>query len=117
MRRILLCAILAVFGLGAQNTPPADGTPLLRAKLSLEMARARVLEDRYDDASSALRDASKALANYERDSPGPRAHTARNIRQEIDAFVPRIPHNRQDAVDRIDIWRGPIEKWYGARQK
>src|ERR1051326_1923678 len=46
------------------------GTPLPRAKRALERARARVLEDRYTDAAAALRDASKSLADYERDSPG-----------------------------------------------
>jgi len=117
MRRILLCAVLAVFTLGAQKTQPLDGTPLLRAKLALEMARARVLEDRYADASAALRDASRSLIDYIKDSPGPHAETADFIRQEIDVLAPRLPRNHEDTIDRIDLWRRPIDQWYAAQQK
>jgi len=110
--RVVLCAALAMGGAVAQ-TQKVDGTPLWRAKLALEMARARVLEDRFADASASLRDASKALADYEKDSPGPHAETARFIRQEIEAYAPRIVRNHEDALDRIDLWRQPIDQWYG----
>jgi len=107
-------AALALFLLPAQTPQPqaVDGTPLLRAKLALEMARARVLEDRYADASAALRDASKALADYEKDSPGPHAETARFIRGELDSYARQIVRNHADALDRIDLWRQPVDQWY-----
>lgn len=114
--RILLCAALAMGGIVAQ-TQRVDGTPLLRAKLALEMARARVLEDRFADASASLRDASRALADYQKDSPGPHAETARFIRQELDAYAPRIVGNHADALDRIDLWRQPVEQWYADTHK
>jgi hypothetical protein len=112
------CALAAlVLLLVSAQTPqpqPVDGTPLLRAKLALEMARARVLEDRFADAAASLRDASKALADYAKDSPGPHAETALFIRGELDSYAAQIVRNHADALDRIDLWRQPVEQWYGA---
>jgi hypothetical protein len=113
MLRTLLITIVAAVSLSAQTAPqPVDGTPLWRAKLALEMARARVLENRYADASASLRDASKALADYEKASPGPHAETARFIRGELDSYASQIVRNHADALDRIDLWRQPVDQWY-----
>jgi len=114
MWRLCFGAMLAVFAAGGQTGKaiPVDGTPLWRAKLALETARARVLENRYDAASGALRDTAHALADYEKLSPGPHAETARFIRQEIESYGPQIARRHEDALDRIDLWRGPIDEWY-----
>lgn len=110
------CGLAALFlFLVSAQTPqpqPVDGMPLLRAKLALETARARVLEDRFADAAAALRDASKALTDYAKDSPGPHAETARFIRSELESYATQIVRNHADAVDRIDLWRQPVEQWY-----
>jgi len=107
-------AALVLVVLSAQTPKPqaVDGTPLWRAKLAFERARANVLESRFADAASALRDASKALADYEKASPGPHAETARFIRGELDSYAPQIVRNHADALDRIDLWRQPIDDWY-----
>lgn len=118
MFRLFLCTIVAAVGLAAQPAPqPVDGTPLWRAKLAFELARARVLENRYADAAAALRDASKALADYEKASPGPHAETSRFIRGELDVYAPRMVRNHEDALDRIDLWRQPIDEWYASLRK
>jgi hypothetical protein len=94
-----------------------DGTPLLKAKLALEMARGAVLENRFDDAAKALRDASKALADYEVLSPGPHAETSAFIRQEIDSYARRIVRDHSDALDHIDLWLIPVNKWQAPLEK
>lgn len=118
MLRAILSLIVVCFALPAQTREvPVDGTPLLRAKLALELARSRVLENRYDDASAALRLASKALGDYAKLSPGPHAETADFIRQEIARYSPRVIRNQQDALDRIDLWSEPVDKWYADTHK
>ena len=113
MVRVFLATIAVATGLGAQTAAqPVDGTPLLRAKLAFEMARARVLENRFADAGTTLRDAAQALADYQRDFPGPHAETAQFIRGEIEQYGARIERNHEDALDRIDLWRLPVERWY-----
>jgi hypothetical protein len=121
MLRILMCTAIVALLASAQSPQtrpqPVDGTPLLRAKLALEMARSRALEDRYTDVSSALRDASKALRDYENLSPGPHAETAAYMRQVIDSFARRASRDRDDAVDRIQMWLGVVNQWYTATLK
>ena len=116
-----MCAAVVTLIASAQSPhsqpQQVDGTPLLRAKLSLEMARSRALEDRYAEVSSALRDASKALRDYENLSPGPHAETAAYIRQEIDSFARRASRDREDTVDRIQMWLGVVNQWYTATLK
>lgn len=115
--KTLLCAIIAAGALGAQPAERVDGTPLWRARLALEMARARVVENRYTDASASLRDAATALADFARDFPGPHAETAAFIRQKMEAYAPNLAGNPTDALDRIDLWRQPVERWYGETHK
>src|SRR5690242_1815945 len=97
---MLMCAAVVTLIASAQSPQtkpqPVNGTPLLRAKLALETARARALEDRNTEVSPALRDASKALRDYENLSPGPHAETAAYIRQEIDSFARRASRDRED---------------------
>jgi hypothetical protein len=118
MLRVLLMIMALCFGLVAQTRGSRDrsydGTPLLKAKLALEMARNDVLESRFSHAASALREASKSLADYEALSPGPHAETAAFIRQEIDAYAKRIVRDHSDALDHIDLWLGPVNKWASA---
>jgi hypothetical protein len=86
----LAALVLLLVSAQTPQPQPVDGTPLLRAKLALEMARARVLEDRFADAAASLRDASKALADYAKDSPGPHAETALFIRGELDSYAAQM---------------------------
>ena len=95
---------------GRRNAAPAR-------EAALETARSRALEDRYTEVSSALRDASKALRDYENLSPGPHAETAAFIRQEIDSFARRASRDRDDTVDRIEMWLGVVNQWYTATLK
>src|SRR5690242_20367925 len=114
MLRVLGCAVLMMLAAGAQTPRPVDGTPLLRAKLALEMAHARVLENRFDAAGAALRDASKALADYENLSPGPHAETSAFIRTEMNTYAKNIAHEHGDALVRIELWQEPVDHWYEA---
>jgi hypothetical protein len=112
--RVLFLLLGIVIACGAQTPAPKipyDGTPLLKTKLALELARARVREDRFQDAASALRDAAHALADYEKLSPGPHAETAEFIRHEIEAYASKIGRNHEDAADRIDLWLERANRW------
>jgi hypothetical protein len=123
--RSFLMATLVVAAAGAQTAPQPrteerdrviryDGTPLLKAKLALEDARGCVAEDRYQDAAAALRNASHALVDYQSEERGPHAETADYIHQQIDSYLEKLErvHNREDAIDRINFWLGPINRWY-----
>lgn len=115
--RLLVCTILTIGGLSAQTAARYDGTPLLKAKLALDRAQSTALEHRYADTAAALRDASKALGDFARDFPGPHAETADFIRREIDSYAPGLARrdrnlDPQDARDRIELWREPVDHWY-----
>jgi hypothetical protein len=89
-----------------------EGTmPLLEAKQNLELARTRVLENKYKDAAAPLRAAAQDLSAYEMLSPGPRATNAEYYRERIDTFAHIIRHRPADAVAQIDAWLAPINKW------
>jgi hypothetical protein len=91
-----------------------DDLPLLRAKQNLELARARVLEDKYKDARMPLQAAAQALADFETASPGPEAVQAEYMRQQIQQFAAHVGERPADAVERIDSWLDPVQHWYQA---
>jgi hypothetical protein len=127
-RGILAAAVLAVLAIGAQtprDTPKTgerdrkinyDGTPLWKAKLALETARSRVLEDRYPDAVAALRDTRRALTDFESGDHGPHAEMSQYIREQISAYEEKMVrlHDQEDALDRIALWLEPVNRWYEA---
>jgi Tfp pilus assembly protein PilX len=114
-RAFLLFAISAASLPAQRPAAPAprvyDGTPLLRATLALEKARSRVLEERFTEAPAALRDAEKALRDYERDEPGPHADRSATMRQEIESAIDRGFRDPSDTVDRINVWLGELAAW------
>src|SRR5689334_2572137 len=121
MLRGLLIVLGMCLAAAAQTPLPAkrsvDGTPLLKARLALEQARSRVVEDRFDDAAESLRNASKALADYQDASPGPHAETAAYVREEIDTYARRIARDHSDAFDHIALWLNRVNQWRPDKHK
>jgi len=91
--------------------------PLLRARQNLMLARSRVLDQKYADAKLPLREAADALSSFAALFPGPRAETAKTIREDILAYAQEIAHHHDDAVDKIDAWLDPVNQWYQALSK
>jgi len=86
--------------------------PLLRAKSNLELARTRILNGKYKDARAPLRAAAQALADFQRQFPGPHAEDADRMRQQMLEYADRIDDHRSDILDRINAtWLDPIAKW------
>src|SRR5690242_3384798 len=89
------------------------GTPLLSARLSLQLAKSRILEQRDAEAATALRSAAQALADYERLSPGPHDWEAEYIRGQLLDYAARLSWNESEMLDRIEyLWFSPINDWY-----
>jgi|SRR5579883_1617133 len=89
-----------------------DGNmPLLQAHQNLELAKSRILEDKARDAAAPLRAAAQALADFERQSPGPDAERADFIRQQMLEQAGRVSHDHSDALDWINSWLATVERW------
>jgi hypothetical protein len=111
MKAYRLVGLLSLVGLLALHGAPAfgqtirvnpdDGTPLLSASLSLQQARANLLEARPQAAEAALRVAAGHLAAYEVLSPGPQANEAEFIRQQILEQTARINDDPYELCGRI----------------
>lgn len=98
-----------------------DGNmPLMRAQENLELARARILNDRSKDARGPLRAAAQALADFERTAPGPHAEDAEYMRQKMLQIADKIDGDRDGLLDNINVtWLPVIQKWQaegGAKQ-
>jgi hypothetical protein len=92
---------------------PDEGTPLLSASLSLQVARSHILEGEPQAAEAALRAAAGHLAAYEVLSPGPQAGQAEFIRQQILQQTARMNDDPYELCDRIVyLWLAPVEHWY-----
>lgn len=88
------------------------GVPLLRAQQNLELARARILEGRPQDAPGPLRAAAQALADFEQLFPGLHAQDAAYMRQQMLAYADKVSREQGDVLDRIELmWLAPIQKW------
>jgi len=86
--------------------------PLMKVRENLNLARARVLEGKYNDAKAPLRAAAQALADYEKLSPGPHSERAASMRQAMEEFANHVPHNQDEATTKIDLWLDPVNSWY-----
>jgi hypothetical protein len=92
---------------------PDEGTPLLSASLSLELARSRILQARPEAAAEALRSAARHLAAYEVLSPGPQAEQAEWMRRQILEQTARMNDDPYELCDRIVyLWLAPVEHWF-----
>jgi hypothetical protein len=85
--------------------------PLLRAHQNLELARARVLEDKYKGAAAPRRSAAQALDDFNRLVPGPHGTTATYMAQDMRAYAGRINRDRGDAMTNIEMWLDRVDKW------
>jgi hypothetical protein len=85
--------------------------PLMKAKENLQLARARVLDGKPKDAAAPLRAAAEALADWERQAPGPHTQEAESMRQSMLAYANNIHKDHADAVERITSWLTPVEQW------
>ena len=88
--------------------------PLLKVRQNLQLAKARVLEDKYKEAAAPLRAAAEGLAQYQLLFPGPRAETAEAMRQEMETYARNIARDHVRAADKIDDWLQPVQQWYSA---
>ncbi len=96
----------------------SDGhMPLLKARENLQLARARVLEEKYKDAEAPLRAAADALAAYARISRGPQAEQAQAMRTAIEALAKEIGSRHDGALERIDSWLDPVTQWNQAIER
>jgi hypothetical protein len=111
----LFLSLALAIGAAAQTTRlnSDPGTPLLSAILSLQLARAQILEADPEAAAAALRTAAQQLASYEILSPGPQAMQAEYIRRQILDQIARMHDDPRELVDRIDyLWLAPVNHWY-----
>lgn len=89
-----------------------EGTmPLLEARQNLELARIRILENKYKDAAAPLRAAARNLSDYEQLTSAPRAQDAEYYRERIETFSRIIRNRPANAAEQIDAWLAPINKW------
>ena len=109
--KLLIGAVLMASTALCQQQP--QGTPLLSARLSLQLAKSPILEQRNAEAATALRSVAQALADYERLSPGPRDGEAEYIRGQLLDYAARPNWNESEMLDRIDYLRfSPVNDWY-----
>jgi hypothetical protein len=117
--RLLLSVILLSAVGFAQNyrlnprpVNPNDGTPLMSASQSLQMAIARIIEERPEAAGAALREAWRQLGVYQQLFPGPRAGQVELMRQQILAQTTRMHDDPYEIADRIFfLWLEPVDRW------
>ena len=104
-------ALLAVLS-AVKRERASTEMPLLSARQNLMLARSRVLEQKYADATLPLREAAEALSSFEALFPGPRAEAAHAMREDILAYAREIAHHHTDALDKINEWLDPVNQWY-----
>ena len=95
---------------GVIRTRVDGNVPLLQAQLNLELARARILEDKPRDAVAPMRAAAVALADFGKSAPGPDAQDADSIRQKILDQTERVAHDPSETVDWINSWLATVER-------
>ena len=91
--------------------------PLLKTRQNLELARSRVLEDKYNDASAPLRAAAEGLAAFAAQSEGPLAERASSMRSQIEDYARTVRERPSDAVDRINGWLDPVNEWLNGKPR
>jgi len=113
MHRVVLSILLVGTAFaGETRVDTNEGTPLLSVSLSLQLARARIMEARPEAAAGALRDAARHLTAVEGLFPGPDAGEAEYIRQQILEQSGRIYDKPSEIIDRIDyLWLRPVNHW------
>jgi hypothetical protein len=87
--------------------------PLRVARRNLLLARSRVLEHRYSEATQPLLITAEALAFFEAQETGygwPGAD-AGDTRQQILNYAKGIETNNSNAVSNIDTWLDQIRQW------
>jgi len=89
--------------------------PLLEAHQYLLWARSEVLEENDPGAISALLTASRALATFETQEPGPHGKDAEYTRQRIVEYTRVMAGDPSDAVSRIDNWMNRVSHWDGGK--
>jgi hypothetical protein len=119
LHRILLSMTLLGTAFGQTvRVDPNEGSPLLSASLSLQLARSRILEARPEPAAEALRDAVRHLAGVEALFPGPEAEHAGYMREQILEQTARIHDNPSEIIDRIDyLWLAAVYDWLNNGKK
>lgn len=89
-----------------------DGNePLMQARLNLQLARARILEDKPRDAAAPLRAAAQALAEFGRLDPGPIAEKADAMRQQMLRQAEHVQRDHQESLDWINNWLETVGSW------
>lgn len=105
---------LANVGNLVHTTSSDQPLSLLQAHQNLLLARARLVEQKYDAAVAPLRETEHALSDFEQRDRGPLAQQAEDMRQDIEAMAEHIQHD--GSVDKIDDWLRTVEKWENTRK-
>jgi hypothetical protein len=85
--------------------------PLLKASDNLELARSRILNSQYQQATAPLRAAAQALSDYERLSPGPQVNDVAYMRERIEELAKAPGRQHGEMVAFIDDWLNTIRHW------
>jgi hypothetical protein len=91
--------------------PQEDNKPLLHAHQQLLLARAMIVDQNYDSAVTPLREAGRALADFQKLDHGTLGEQAGFMRQDIIDYITHL--GRDATVDRVDDWIHKIEGWKG----
>jgi hypothetical protein len=83
--------------------------PLMQVQRNLMLARQRLAEQKNSAAVLPLREAARALADFERQGASPQAQQAEAMRQNIEAMASHIHHEASIAT--IDDWLRTLEQW------
>lgn len=85
--------------------------PLARARQNLEVARRWAAEGKPKSAKTPLREAAKALREYEWWAPEPRASEVAALRVEVEAYANRVSRDRDAAPARIAGFLNRTSGW------
>ncbi len=107
-------ASLAAVENSVQTVASQGDLPLVRARQNLEVARGRALEGKPGAARAPLREAARALREYESAAPASQAAEAAALRAEIEAYARRVGRDRDGAPARIDAFISRMGSFPGA---
>lgn len=93
----------------------AGDMPLRMVRQNLDLAKARVLEGKYHDASVPLKSAAQALGDYEKRLSGQQAADMEAARQAMLGYASSISNDKNAAAGRIDSWLDMLRQWPGAQ--
>lgn len=97
------------------RTEAASGDlPLVRARQNLEVARSRALDGKPNAARAPLREAARALREYEAGAPGPQAAEAAALRADIEDYAGQVRRDRDGAPARIGAFISRLGSFPGA---